>query len=142
KGTAKCTATNGEYFGTLGNPDATTAGEAKNCWCHADSIDRTSVSSSWVFDDYFSTADGCAEYCAYGCASGVYLISGFRGALFGEGPAKSECVANEINVNWYNGETLYETNQCTYDGAITLPDAPEKTGYTFKGWKLVTGSSN
>ncbi|MFQ6777711.1 MAG: InlB B-repeat-containing protein, partial [Alphaproteobacteria bacterium] len=34
------------------------------------------------------------------------------------------------------------TNQCTYDGAITLPTAPEKTGYTFKGWKLVTGSSN
>ncbi|MFQ6778088.1 MAG: InlB B-repeat-containing protein, partial [Alphaproteobacteria bacterium] len=125
-----------------GNPDATTAGEARYCWCHADSLDGTSVSSSWVFVVGRGNADGCAYDCADVCAynfSDSYVV---RGALFGKGSAKSECVANEINVNWYNGETLYETNQCTYDGAITLPTAPEKTGYTFKGWKLVTGSSN
>lgn len=50
--------------------------------------------------------------------------------------------ANTINVNWHpeNGNPS-TSNTCTYDGSITLPAQPEKTGYTFKGWKVVQDSS-
>ena len=44
--------------------------------------------------------------------------------------------ANTININWYDGENVVSTNTCTYDGTITLPTQPTKTGYTFAGWQL------
>jgi len=54
----------------------------------------------------------------------------------------AEWTANNIAISWYrdsvaNGVTTpMESNQCTYDGAITLPTQPSKTGYTFQGWKI------
>ncbi len=47
---------------------------------------------------------------------------------------------NTININWYSvGDTVYETNQCTYDQPITLPATnPTRTGYIFSGWRLRT----
>nr|MBQ0091316.1 InlB B-repeat-containing protein [Candidatus Enterousia merdequi] len=45
--------------------------------------------------------------------------------------------ANTINLKWYNGETEFATNTCTYDGGITLPaSAPRRTGYNFAGWQV------
>ncbi|MFQ6777975.1 MAG: InlB B-repeat-containing protein, partial [Alphaproteobacteria bacterium] len=117
------------------------------CWCKITGYTPTggtlqSLSSSWVF---LSATNDCAYYCAFACADFLQNDAGFRPALL-ESASTSEpaaCVANTINVTW-NPENGLEptTNQCTYDGAITLPTAPEKTGYTFTGWKLVTGSSN
>ena len=44
---------------------------------------------------------------------------------------------NTINVTWYNGDTEYDSNQCTYGGDLTMPSSiPQKTGYTFKGWRV------
>ena len=43
---------------------------------------------------------------------------------------------NTINVTWYNGDTEYDSNQCTYGGELDVPTAPTKTGYTFKGWRV------
>ena len=48
---------------------------------------------------------------------------------------------NEINLRWYNNNTLITTsnnasNTCTYDeNDLTIPAAPTRTGYTFKGWR-------
>ncbi|MFQ6778201.1 MAG: InlB B-repeat-containing protein [Alphaproteobacteria bacterium] len=117
------------------------------CWCRITgyttkdgTFQDLSTSSFWVFYDDFGNNNNCGYGCEMSCNS--FEWSAWHPTLLDSVGGLASCVANEINVNWYNGETLYETNQCTYDGAITLPTAPEKTGYTFKGWKLVTGSSN
>ena len=52
---------------------------------------------------------------------------------------EADWTANTININWYideDAQTALTTNTCTYDGIITLPTEPTKTGYTFSGWKL------
>ena len=47
---------------------------------------------------------------------------------------------NTINVTWYNGDTEYDSNSCTYGGSLTMPSSiPQKTGYTFKGWRARRG---
>jgi hypothetical protein len=43
---------------------------------------------------------------------------------------------NTINIDWYNDGTRIAQNTCTYDSTITLPETPNKTGYTFNGWIL------
>ena len=43
---------------------------------------------------------------------------------------------NNIAVTWYDGDTQYTNNSCTYGGNLTVPSAPSKTGYTFKGWRI------
>ena len=56
-----------------------------------------------------------------------------------DGPANIEInwEPNEIEVRWYNGNTLMTSNTCTYDGALTMPSTiPTRTGYTFKGWRV------
>ena len=115
------------------------------CWCQTESFTPTGGStvgaySSWVFYDGYGSASDCAGNCANDCADRVQYGRGFRGALFGSlGTYRLQCVANTINIDWdpQNGEA-HTTNQCTYDGAITLPAEPSKTGYTFGGWRLKT----
>ena len=44
---------------------------------------------------------------------------------------------NNISVTWYNDDTQYASNSCTYGGNLTMPSSiPQKTGYTFKGWRV------
>ena len=39
------------------------------------------------------------------------------------------------------GNTISDgSSSCTYDGSITLPTAPTRTGYTFGGWEVVSGN--
>ncbi|MFQ6777964.1 MAG: InlB B-repeat-containing protein, partial [Alphaproteobacteria bacterium] len=133
------------------------------CWCKmtgytpiGGELQNLSESSSWVsctdmrsYGDYGSCSGACPQFCAM-AVNGLnnfseWATAAFRGALFGGADTNilASCSANTINVTWNPLNGLEPTiNQCTYDGAITLPTAPEKTGYTFKGWKLVTGSSN
>ncbi len=49
---------------------------------------------------------------------------------------------NIINLNWYSvGDTVYETNTCTYGQPITLPATnPTRPGYIFSGWRLRTNN--
>ena len=41
-------------------------------------------------------------------------------------------------INWYIGNDVYHTTTCEGGEDITPPTAPEKYGYTFKGWKDVS----
>ena len=55
---------------------------------------------------------------------------------------RAEYQPEVINLNWYdeNGNQITvpnASNSCTYDTSINLPDNPTKTGYTFKGWRVV-----
>ena len=38
-------------------------------------------------------------------------------------------------INWYVGDTVYQTTTCESGSAITPPTPPVKNGYTFVGWK-------
>ncbi|MBQ9540449.1 MAG: InlB B-repeat-containing protein, partial [Alphaproteobacteria bacterium] len=53
---------------------------------------------------------------------------------------QADWTANEIGLRWYNNNTLMEVESsssgCTYDGTLTPPTAPSRTGYTFTGWKV------
>ncbi len=47
---------------------------------------------------------------------------------------------NEINLHWYNNNTLIEnvaseSTSCTYDDGLMPPTPPTKIGYTFRGWR-------
>ena len=47
--------------------------------------------------------------------------------------------ANNIGITWYTqGNTTASggSSQCTYDGTITLPTQPSRTGYVFGGWRV------
>lgn len=48
--------------------------------------------------------------------------------------AKFEIASYE--VKFYNGETLLQSDHVDYNGLVVLPEAPDKLGYTFKGWSL------
>ena len=55
------------------------------------------------------------------------------------GPANltANWTGNNIEVTWYNGDTRYASNSCTYGGNLTMPSSiPQKTGYTFRGWRV------
>ena len=47
---------------------------------------------------------------------------------------------NTINIRWYDGENQLSVQSaaqtCSYGGALYLPTAPTKKGYTFEGWEL------
>ena len=53
---------------------------------------------------------------------------------------EADWTANTINIDWWTGDEdsddAYASTTCTYDGTITLPTQPTKTGYTFAGWRL------
>ena len=49
---------------------------------------------------------------------------------------EADWTANTININWRDNGVVIAQNTCTYDGTITLPQEPTKTGYTFAGWVL------
>jgi len=58
------------------------------------------------------------------------------------GPAALEAKwnANEINLRWYNNNTLMDVttaeSSCDYDGDIDVATAPSRTGYDFAGWTV------
>ena len=50
---------------------------------------------------------------------------------------------NNISVTWYNGDTQYDSNSCTYGGNLTMPsNIPTREGYTFKGWRARQASNS
>ena len=83
------------------------------------------------------------EY-TYTCSAGYSFAAGQDGT--GKGnvgqaqPTTPNCVANTINLSWYNENTQYgpAPATCSYGTLIQdLPTAPSKTGFTFKGWDVV-----
>ena len=158
-GMAKCSAKSGNNSSYTWSNDSSNwsateseltgaSGEAKYCWCDMTGYNvtngslQTVASPSWVFDYDYSSASICADLCANRCAGRVLGNSAFRGALFGDLGKNMACVANTIDIDWYNGNSLVESNQCTYDSTITLPTQPNKTGYTFNGWKIKASGNN
>jgi len=160
RGSAYCSAksanTQGGAYGnsssnwtaTMGELSSAT-GEARHCWCHGEYYKPLGnewiyvASFSWVYRDNNSNLSYCEGNCAAGCAYWVTTGSTFRNVMFGTlDNMLSSCEANNIVINWYNEQILHDTNQCTYNETITLPEQPNKTGYTFSGWKIKAVPSN
>ena len=74
--------TDGEYART-GNPVADKNGT--KCWvrCVYKNENGTPAASLWVFYNAYSSASGCANYCAYNCGNSVRYYSDMRSGLFG-----------------------------------------------------------
>nr|MBQ0091033.1 hypothetical protein [Candidatus Enterousia merdequi] len=71
-------------------------------------------------------------------ATSASCDSGTLNTTDGTSTLSAQWTANEINLKWYNGETEFATNTCTYDGGITLPaSAPQRVGYNFAGWQVL-----
>ena len=50
----------------------------------------------------------------------------------------ADWTANTITLNWTDpsGTNTYQPGSCTYDGSVTLPETPVRTGYRFAGWSV------
>ena len=86
--------------------------------------------------DSFATTDIAANAESSTCDSGVL------GATEGDVNFDAKWQANEVQLRWYNNNTLMQgvataSNTCDYDGALTIPATePQRTGYTFGGWHV------
>ena len=61
------------------------------------------------------------------------------GVYSGSATITASWTAHTINLIWNKlaGDTTpHAENTCTYDGDITLPSQPSRTGFSFAGWKL------
>ena len=77
--------------------------------------------------------------------------NGVLGTYEGSSNLQAQWNANTIYLNWYtdsesnNGSEISVTGtnaaSCLYDGAISLPTQPTKTGYEFAGWRVRTSVS-
>jgi len=81
-GIATCNSTSGTYGKAypqynFDNNHASSTGVY--CWCRMTSP----VRSAWVFGYEFSTASGCAPYCANHCSDRIQLSTALRGGVFG-----------------------------------------------------------
>ena len=85
---------------------------------------------------YADTTDIAANAATSNCTNTI------TGTYSGTTNFEAKWTANTIPLRWYNNNTLMqnvntESNTCNYDGALTIPTtAPERTGYTFAGWKV------
>ena len=76
---------------------------------------------------------------------GVVANGGFTWNTTGNITCVAQWEANTIELQWNtNGATSgsIANTECEYDGGITLPAQPTKTGYTFGGWQVVTPAPN
>jgi len=68
------------------------------------------------------------------------------GTYEGSADFEAKWDANDVKIRWYNNNTLMQNdtvvhnnidaNTCEYDSALNLPTNPQRTGYTFAGWKV------
>ena len=118
------------------------------CWCKltgyklSGGSQQTVSNSRWRYI-YLAGNDRCEYDCATNCAREFAFdhMDVPRFNMFGDLASFPTCEPNTINLNWNpdNGNASTQS-QCIYDGGITLPDEPSKSGYTFGGWSVHQGN--
>ena len=95
-----------------------------------------------------STPDVVA-YGAEANAAATLYSTGLQSSSVYTNVGNVTCVAQwtprNIQLQWYKDGTAIDVSgtsaaSCTYDGSIILAPDQEKTGYTFQGWRVRTGS--
>ena len=125
--------------------------EGRHCWCKITDVRENlnsawkSVNSPWIYYGYIEPYTNCPTVCLelanltnekFVNARQIWFESVVGGL--------ATCEANNIALKWYNDNTEVvpansAAEQCTYNETITIPtNEPQKTGYTFGGWKLRT----
>jgi len=147
-GIASCNTISGSWGTSVGSSDTmTNSATGIYCWCRATSWTPYGKSELPLSSVWFnllanpSTAERCADVCAYNCAGYVYNSSGFRGRILAAVTAPTaSCQPNVITLNWAGyGENndQSQTSSCTYGETLTIPTvAPYKRGHTFTGWRV------
>ena len=78
----------------------------------------------------------CPVDCARVFKSRDQFTNDFINIFFGHLGDQLFCT-DKISVDWYNENTLVESNTCTYNQSATLPSStPTREGYTFNGWVI------
>ena len=121
----------------------------------SNAVGPTTASTSVTMDGPYTlaAADNCSltgyTFAGWSCPNlpGTPGENGFAGGATGtyNYAGNVTCTAqwtrNDITLTWdKNGADTADIadTTCTYDGNITLPTEPTKTGYTFGGWEVVT----
>ena len=101
----------------------------------------------WSFDGWKCNHDlgnggAVANYTSTN-SNGSAFASGATGTynVIGNVECKAKWKANNIGLSWNIGANATPGStpggtSCDYDGAITIPAAPTRTGYTFAGWTV------
>lgn len=89
-----------------------------------------------------TTANTCAlpgyAFAGWSCTNGIVAAGGTY-SVDADTVCKATWTPNTINLTWDSqGGTEIAPTTCTYDGSITLPEEPTKTGYTFGGWTVTS----
>ena len=90
--------------------------------------------------DKYTDRASCECKCPYDCRrvfeSYSQFTDDFINIFFGHLGDQLFCT-DKISVDWYNENTLVESNTCTYNQSATLPSStPTREGYTFNGWVI------
>ena len=133
--------------GAEGSHDFSTDSTGAYCWCKMTQYSiqggttQNASSATWTPGRFYADATECSQMCADVCGQAVKSNAFHRNAIFGSLGANMKCEPNTINLNWNpdNGDANSQS-QCIYDGGITLPDEPSKSGYTFGGWSVHQGN--
>ena len=83
-----------------------------------------------IFSSFATDPDISSSTTTASCADAVLNTNG------GNVNIEINWEPNVIPLRWYNGNTMVESNTCTYGGGLNIPTPPERTGYTFRGWRV------
>jgi len=84
-----------------------------------------------IFSSFATDPDISSSTTTASCADAVLNTNG------GNVNIEINWEPNVIPLRWYNGNTMVESNTCTYGGGLNIPEPPaERTGYTFRGWRV------
>ena len=120
-----------------GYPNSVAGASAQNQCYAACTTANVPHSTAAIGNDYYGDGvDTCAPADSNSCDGGYHYVAATENSL-------AQCGANEITINWDNGNGGADTTTCTYGGTITTPTtAPTKRGHTFIGWRFVVPSND
>ncbi len=110
--------------------------------CNAHLGSSITVPSSASYDDNAECLASCGSENDWQASIAAAIADAANNNYLTDGT--SFCAAKIVNINWAGVADPGDAATCTYDGALTAPDAPVVSGYEFVGWTVgeVTNNNN
>ena len=108
-------------------------------------ISQTCSLPGWTFQGWSCTSGALTSDATGQTALNGTIANGT--AFYMKSASEVSCTAvytvKEIDLHWdANDATVFDAttvdDKCTYEQGITLPTQPQRTGYSFGGWEVVT----